>query len=87
MKTTLSLTEQQVIVLKLIAQGYLTKQIARQLQRSERTIDTHRRMICAALGVPNMHAAIILAIQVNIIKLQEIEVLRTEPEKLGKSTD
>jgi DNA-binding NarL/FixJ family response regulator len=74
------LTEQQVVVLKLIARGYTTKQMAQQLYCSPRTIDTHRRMICAALSVPNTFAAITMAIQQNIIEVTSLQVLHTDPK-------
>lgn len=77
MKTTPTLTAQQVFVLKLIAQGYSTKDIARQIHRSARTIDTHRRQACAVLGVPNTYAAITVAMQENIIEIHSLKVQRT----------
>lgn len=70
------LTKQQLYVLQLIAEGYTTKQIASLLHRSQRTIDTHRRQICAALQVPNTHAAITLAFQYHLLHLPKMNVQR-----------
>jgi len=46
-----SLTEREFEILRLIGMGYATKQIAQSLQRSVKTIDTHRCNIKEKLGI------------------------------------
>ncbi len=48
------LTEREIEVLQKIAEGYITKEIADQLNISETTVTTHRRNIMAKLEVPNL---------------------------------
>ncbi len=51
--TPQSLSEKQREVLKLIAEGYTTKEIAAQLYISTRTVETHRATIIKKLNVKN----------------------------------
>lgn len=52
------LTEREVQVLHLIAQGMVKKEIADQLGITELTVQTHVRRIYEKLGVPNAPAAV-----------------------------
>lgn len=55
--TTL-LTERELQIVQLIAQGYSNKQIAHQLHISEWTVSTHLRRIFAKLGVDSRAAMV-----------------------------
>lgn len=49
-----SLTKTEIIVLRLLMQGMSNRRIAYVLQRSERTIEVHRRHIMQKMGVDNI---------------------------------
>jgi DNA-binding CsgD family transcriptional regulator len=57
------LTEREVEVLRLVAQGLTNPQVAEQLYLSPRTIDAHLQRIYTKLDVPNRGAAIRFAVQ------------------------
>lgn len=54
-------TEKELSVLKLIAQGFATKQIAEELSVSYHTIETHRKNLMNKYGVKSMPELICLA--------------------------
>lgn len=49
----LSLTKREIEIVKLIRQGYSTKEISEQLHLSNLTVQTHRKNICKKLNVNN----------------------------------
>ncbi|UII19633.1 response regulator [Fulvivirga ligni] len=63
----MNLTERELEVLKLVAQGQTTKEIAHQLYVSSRTIETHRVNIMRKLGVQNSAEMITKANQHGLI--------------------
>lgn len=65
-----SLTPRQREVLKLIAEGYSTKEIAHLLKVSVKTIETHRTDITARLQVNNLAGLIRYAIRVGLVTLE-----------------
>lgn len=63
-----SLSEREMEVLKLLAQGLLNKQIASQLFISERTVKFHVSSILGKLGAGNRTEAVSIALHQGIIK-------------------
>ena len=64
----LKISSREVEIIRLIAQGYTTKEIAEQLFLSTHTIVTHRKNIMRKLGINNTAGLVIYAVQENIVK-------------------
>jgi two-component system, NarL family, response regulator LiaR len=71
-----ALTERETEVLRLLAQGYSNKQIARTLNNTEQTIKTHVSHILAKLGVQSRTQATLYAIRVGLVSPDESESAR-----------
>ena len=56
-----SLTAREREVLRLVAEGFAAKQVARHLGISPKTVERHKTRIYAKLGAPNQAAAVHLA--------------------------
>lgn len=67
-KTNLDLTNREVGVLRLVAEGYRHKEIARALGISTRTVGNHVANIYNKLGIDDRAHAIVYAIKKGIIK-------------------
>lgn len=65
------LTEREAVVLRLIAQGKSNKEIARTLHVVEDTVKTHVHHILAKLGVQSRTQAILYAVRLGLITLDE----------------
>lgn len=63
------LSERETAVLSLAAQGDTSKEIGKKLHISEATVKTHLKNIYAKLGVADRAAAVALALERNIIRL------------------
>ena len=61
------LTERETDVLRLLAQGYSNKQIARTLSNTEKTIKTHVSRILSKLGVQSRTHATLYAIRIGLV--------------------
>ncbi len=63
-QTTLmkDLTEREIEIIRLVADGYSNKQIGEKLFISHRTVDTHRTNLMAKLGVHNVAGIVKFAI-------------------------
>lgn len=61
------LSPRQRQVLKLVVQGYSSREIADQLTISIKTVETHRANIMTKLGVHNVSSLVRLAVEQNII--------------------
>ena len=61
------LSEREMEVLHLVAQGLTNPQIAERLYLSPRTVESHVQHICTKLNVPNRAAAIRVAVQNGLI--------------------
>jgi DNA-binding NarL/FixJ family response regulator len=61
------ISARELMVLKLIAEGYKNEEIANQLNISARTVDTHRANMLSRLKLPNTAALIRFAMQNKII--------------------
>lgn len=64
---TLDLTEREVEVLRLVAQGLSDAQVAEALVISPRTVNAHLRSIYSKLGLTSRHAATLFAIKQQLI--------------------
>jgi two-component system, NarL family, response regulator LiaR len=62
-----ALTERETDVLRLLAQGYSNKQIARSLNNTEKTIKTHVSRILSKLGVQSRTQATLYAIRTGLV--------------------
>lgn len=71
------LTPREIEVAKWVAAGYTTKLIAALWHIDVSTVKTHRENIMAATRTPNLTAAIIVLLKEEIIRLHQIQVLRT----------
>jgi DNA-binding NarL/FixJ family response regulator len=63
----LNITEREIEIIKLLAEGYSNKQIADLLFLSTHTINTHRKNIMAKLGVNNAAGLVLFAVRENLI--------------------
>lgn len=61
------LTEREVEIVKLIAEGLSNKEIGEKLFISHRTVDTHRTNLMQKLGVHNIAGLVRLAIQEGLV--------------------
>ena len=62
-----SLTPRQREVLALIAEGHTTNDIARQLQLSVKTVESHRAQLMERLGIRNVAGLVRFAIRAGIV--------------------
>jgi len=67
------LTERETDVLRLLAQGYSNKQIARSLNNTEKTIKTHVSRILSKLGVQSRTQATLYAIRTGLVSPGSVE--------------
>lgn len=63
----LNISEREVEIIKLIAEGYSNKQVADLLFLSTHTVNTHRKNIMNKLGVNNTAGIVIFAVKEHII--------------------
>lgn len=66
------LSEREVEIIRLIANGYTTRQIADTLFRSFHTITTHRRNIMKKLGINSASELMIYAVNTGLIQPREM---------------
>lgn len=64
---TISLTDRETQVLKLVKEGLLSKEISDQLAISIHTVNTHRQKVLAKLGVNNSIEAVSLASKLGLL--------------------
>jgi DNA-binding NarL/FixJ family response regulator len=67
-----ALTERETEVLRLLAQGYSNKQIARRLNNTEQTIKSHVSRILSKLGVQSRTQATLYAIRTGLVSAGSI---------------
>jgi len=63
----INISERELEVLQLIAEGFTTKQIADKLHLSFHTVMTHRKNMMAKLGLNNTAGLIVYAVKENLI--------------------
>ena len=66
------LTGRQIEIIRLVANGFTGKEIARTLNISERTVDNSKSEIYTAMNVRNENEAIRVAIYLGIIRSEEL---------------
>lgn len=62
-----ALSEREREVIKLVAEGFTTKEIAEKLYISNHTVNTHRKNIMHKLGLKNTAGIVIYAVKENIV--------------------
>ena len=67
-----ALTDREVDVLRLLAQGQANKQIARNLSIGEKTVKTHVSNILAKLGVPSRTQAALYAVRIGLVAADQL---------------
>lgn len=70
------LSEREAEVLSQVARGAANKDVAKSMQLSVRTVDAHLRSIFAKLQVTSRTEAVILAVKVGQLRLEEVELTR-----------
>ena len=61
-------TERELDIIRLIAEGYSNKQIADKLFLSQHTVNTHRKNVMAKLGVNNTAGVVMYAVKNNLLE-------------------
>jgi DNA-binding NarL/FixJ family response regulator len=62
------LTARQREILQLIAEGHSTKDVARRLGRSVKTVETHRAQIMERLGIRSLQGLVRYAVRVGLVQ-------------------
>jgi DNA-binding NarL/FixJ family response regulator len=73
------LTPRQQEVLKLIAEGHSTKDIARALNISGKTVETHRAQLMDRLDIHDIASLVRYAIKVGLVSIEQ----RAPVKKMG----
>ena len=68
LKSNIALTERELELIRLSAEGYNNKEVAERVKLSEHTIDSHNRTIVAKLNARNMKHAIAISVRKKLIK-------------------
>lgn len=63
----LNISEREVEIIKLIAEGFINKEIANKLFLSTHTVNTHRKNIMSKLGVSNATGIVIFAVKEKLV--------------------
>jgi two-component system, NarL family, response regulator LiaR len=66
------LTEREIDVLRLLAQGQANKQIAHNLRIGEKTVKTHVSNILAKLRVPSRTQAALYAVRIGLVSADQL---------------
>lgn len=64
-----NLTNRQTQILKMIAQGKTTKEIAFELSVNTRTIDNHRSQICRKTGRNGVAGLTMIALKMGLVQI------------------
>lgn len=74
--TEQQLSEREMEVLSQVARGAANKEIAKSMQLSVRTVDSHLRSIFSKLQVTSRTEAVMLAVKAGRLRLEEVELTR-----------
>ena len=66
------LTERETQILRLVAQGWANKQIARELRLREQTVKTHVSHVLGKLGVESRTQAALFAVRMGLVSEREL---------------
>lgn len=69
------LTPRQLDVLRMIAEGYSTKEIARGLNISAKTVETHRALLMQRLNIHDVAGLVRYAIKTGLVKMSFLATL------------
>lgn len=67
----LNISEREIEIIKLIAEGFINKEIADRLFLSTHTVNTHRKNIMQKLGINNTAGIVLFAVKQGIISPSE----------------
>ena len=65
------LTERQIQILTLLAQGVGTKEIAFQLDLSDKTVAAHRAQIMDRIGIRDLVGLVLFAVKHGLVKVEQ----------------
>ena len=68
---SLNISEREIEIIKLIAEGYINKEIADRLFLSTHTVNTHRKNIMQKLGINNTAGIVLFAVKQGIVSTNE----------------
>ena len=69
--TKLNISDREIEIIKLIAEGFINKEIADRLFLSTHTVNTHRKNIMQKLGINNTAGIVLFAVKQGIISPSE----------------
>ena len=67
----LSISERECEIIKLIAEGYINKEIADKLFLSTHTVNTHRKNIMTKLGISNTAGIVLFAVKEQLVSVDQ----------------
>jgi len=68
------ISDREIEIIKYLAQGMTTNEIADKIYRSWRTVETHRKNIMKKLGVKNTPSLVKRAIECNLVPFMDYEI-------------
>lgn len=68
---SLGISERELEIIKLIAEGYINKEIAEELFISTHTVNTHRKNIMQKLGINNTAGIVLFAVKEGLVSPNE----------------
>lgn len=79
------LTPRQLDVLRMIAEGYSTKEIARGLNISAKTVETHRALLMQRLNIHDVAGLVRYAIKTGLVKMSFLLLMMSSLPSSGHS--
>jgi|SRR4026207_2170890 len=73
------LTPRQIEVLRLVAEGYSTKQIAFKLGISAKTVETHRAQLTERLDIHDVAGLVRYALKTGLVTVDQPAIKQTNP--------
>jgi DNA-binding NarL/FixJ family response regulator len=73
-----TLSERELMILKLVALGHTNNEIGERLFISTHTVMTHRKNITRKLGIKTVSGLTVYAIINNLIKVEELQITETD---------
>ena len=67
----MNISEREIEIIKLIAEGCINKEIADRLFLSNHTINTHRKNIMQKLGINNTSGIVLFAVKEGIVSAND----------------
>jgi NarL family two-component system response regulator LiaR len=82
-RSTADLSEREIEVLRLLAQGKTDQEIAKQLVLTDVTIRTHISRILSKLGLKNRVQAALYSIRSGLVSLEDTDDIFADPDRPG----